>query len=66
MRRRVPEARAAYFNICNRGRDEFGRKVLNSAGVDLTPVAVRQLGLDRYENARVAVRFPWTGDKGRP
>jgi len=59
LRRCVPEARAAYYNNYNRGRDEFGRKVLNPAGVDLTPVAARRLGLDRFQNAWVAVRFPW-------
>lgn len=59
LRRCVPEARAAYYNNYNNGRDEFGRKVLNPAGVDLTPAAARQLGLDRYQNAWVAVRFPW-------
>ncbi len=54
-----PEAQAAYYNDYNNGRDEFGRKVLNPAGVDLTPAAARRLGLDRYQNAWVAVRFPW-------
>lgn len=59
LRRCVPEARAAYFNNYNNGKDEFGRKVLNPAGVDLTPRAARRLGLDRYQNAYVTVRFPW-------
>lgn len=59
LRRCVPEARAAYFNNYNNGKDEFGRKVLNPAGVDLTPRAARRLGLDRYQNAYVAVRFPF-------
>ncbi len=54
-----PEAQAAYYNDYNNGKDEFGRKVLNPAGVDLTPAAARRLGLDRYQNAWVAVRFPW-------
>ncbi len=54
-----PEAQAAYFREYNRGKDEFGREVLNPAGVDLTPAAARKLGLDRYENAWVDVRFPW-------
>ena len=55
----IPEARAAYFKNYNRGRDEFGRKVLNPAGVDLTRAAARKLGLDRYQNGWVSVRFPW-------
>lgn len=59
LRRCVPEARAAFYNNYNRGEDEFGREVLNPAGVDLTPVAARKLGLDRYQNAWVAVRFPF-------
>ncbi len=59
LRRCVPEARAAYYNNYNDGKDEFGRKVLNPAGVDLTPAAARRLGLDRYQNAWVAVRFPF-------
>jgi hypothetical protein len=59
LRRCVPEARAAFYNNYNRGEDEFGREVLNPAGVDLTPAAARRLGLDRYQNAWVAVRFPW-------
>ena len=54
-----PEAQAAYFREYNRGKDEFGREVLNPAGVDLTPAAARKLGLGRYENAWVDVRFPW-------
>ncbi len=54
-----PEAEAAYFREYNRGKDEFGREVLNPAGVDLTPAAARKLGLDRYQNAWVDVRFPW-------
>jgi hypothetical protein len=55
----MPEARAAYFRNYNRGRDEFGRKVTNPAGVDLTPTMARRLGLGRYENGWVYVRFPW-------
>ncbi len=54
-----PEAEAAYFREYNRGKDEFGREVLNPAGVDLTPAAARKLGLDRYQNAWVDVRFPF-------
>lgn len=54
-----PQAQAAYFREYNRGKDEFGREVLNPAGVDLTPTAARKLGLDRYQNAWVAVRFPF-------
>lgn len=59
LRRGKPEAQAAYFNNFNRGRDEFNRKVLNPAGVDLTPRVARSVGLRRYENAWVYVRIPW-------
>jgi hypothetical protein len=55
-----PEAAAAYFNNYNRGRDEFGRKVLNPAGVDLTPQVARRLGLKRLENRWIYVNYPWT------
>jgi hypothetical protein len=54
-----PEAQAAYFNNYNHGEDQFGREVLNPAGVDLTPRVARRLGLDRYQNAWVYVRYPW-------
>ena len=54
-----PEAQAAYYNNYNRGKDEFGREVLNPAGVDLTPAVARGMGLRKYQNAWVYVRFPW-------
>jgi hypothetical protein len=57
--RGVPEAEAAYFDNFRNGRDQFGRKVLNPAGVDLTPRFAREIGLKKYENAWVYVRVPW-------
>jgi hypothetical protein len=54
-----PEAEAAYFKNFHRGRDQFGRKVLNPAGVDLTPRVAHRLRLKRYQNAWVYVRYPW-------
>ena len=54
-----PEAQAAYFHNYNGGRDQFGRKVLNPAGVDLTPRVARKLGLSKYQNAWIYVRYPW-------
>jgi hypothetical protein len=54
-----PEAQAAYFRNYNRGRDQFDRKVLNPAGVDLTPRVARRLGLRKYQNAWIYVRYPW-------
>ena len=59
LARGIPEAQAAYFNNYNRGKDEFGREVLNPAGADLTPAAAAQLGLRKYQNAWVSVRMPW-------
>jgi hypothetical protein len=53
------EPEAAYYRNFNRGKDEFGREVLNPAGADLTPAVARDMGLDRYQNAWVYVRFPW-------
>jgi len=55
----TPEAKAAYYSNYNNGKDEFGREVLNPAGVDLTPAVARRLGLARYQNSWVYVKFPW-------
>ncbi len=55
----MPEAQAAYFDNYNGGKDQFGRTVLNPAGVDLTPSVARKLGLAKYQNAWIYVRFPW-------
>lgn len=49
----LPEAEAAFFDDYNGGKDQFGRPVLNPAGVDLTPEAAARLGLDPLENAWV-------------
>ena len=54
-----PEAQVAYYQNFNRGKDEFGRKVLTPAGVDVTPAVARGMGLEAYQNAWVYVRFPW-------
>lgn len=61
LRRCKPEAEAAYFDNYNHGEDQFGREVLNPAGVDLTPRAAKRLGLRKYQNAWVWVRYPWVG-----
>jgi hypothetical protein len=61
LRRCKPEAEAAYFDNYNRGEDQFGREVLNPAGVDLTPRVAKRLGLRKYQNAWVWVRYPWVG-----
>lgn len=51
--RGLPEAEAAFFDGYNGGKDQFGRPILNPAGVDLTPEAAARLGLDPLENAWV-------------
>lgn len=56
--RGLPEAEAAYYDNYNRGKDEFGREVLNPAGVDLTPAVAAKLGLGKYENAWIWVWQP--------
>jgi hypothetical protein len=54
-----PEAQVAYYQDFNEGKDEFGRKVLNPAGVDVSPAVARDMGLEEHQNAWVYVRFPW-------
>ena len=41
------------------GADQFGRCVLNPAGIDLSVAAAKQLGLGTLENAWVTVSFLW-------
>ena len=59
LKRCVPEAHAAYYRNFNGGKDEYGREVLNPAGVDLTPAVASDLRLGQYQNAWVYVKFPW-------
>jgi hypothetical protein len=54
-----PEAQVAYYQNFNKGKDEFGREVLNPAGVDVAPDVARSMGLEEHQNAWVWVRFPW-------
>jgi hypothetical protein len=54
-----PQAQVAYYQDFNKGKDEYGREVLNPAGVDLTPDVARSMGLKKYQNDWVYVRFPW-------
>lgn len=56
----VPQAQAAHLLGFNDGRDQFGRKVLNPAGIDLSDaVFLDVLGLD--DNSWVTVDYLWTG-----
>ncbi|GIJ77118.1 hypothetical protein SAMN05443287_101297 [Micromonospora phaseoli] len=55
-----PQAQAAYQNGYNGGRDQFGRLVLNPAGVDLADGTFWD-GLQLTTNAWVDVAYLWTG-----
>ena len=55
----VPEAQAAYYDDYNNGKDEFGRIVLNPAGIDLSVEAAEDLGFGTYESGWVAVRYEY-------
>jgi hypothetical protein len=58
-----PEAEAAFFGNYNRGKDQFGRKVANPAGIDLTLRAAKKMGvkrkLKRQGIIKVNVRYLW-------
>ncbi|WBB70332.1 hypothetical protein [Micromonospora sp. WMMD812] len=55
-----PEAQAAYQSGYNGGRDQFGRTVLNPAGIDLADGTFWD-GLLLTTNAWVDVAYLWTG-----
>jgi hypothetical protein len=58
----LPEAQAAYKNDYNGGKDQFDRKVLNPAGIDLADgLFWDALGLN--DNAWVTVDYLWTGSE---
>ncbi len=48
LSRCAPDAEAAYFDNYNHGEDQFGREVLNPAGVDLRLRVACRLGLGKY------------------
>lgn len=53
----VPEAYAAFYDNYNRGKDEFGRKVTNPAGIDLSTTAASRLGFSKNGSGFVDVRY---------
>ncbi|MHA6792569.1 hypothetical protein ACVGVM_03465 [Pseudonocardia bannensis] len=56
----VPQAQAAYRDNFNGGKDQFGRRVANPAGIDLGDgVFWDALGLT--DNSMVTVDYLWTG-----
>ncbi|MFI6576978.1 hypothetical protein ACIBFB_14355 [Nocardiopsis sp. NPDC050513] len=58
-----PQAQAAYSDGHNGGRDGFGRRVRNPAGIDLADGAFRE-GLQMPDNGWVEVDYLWTADYG--
>jgi LysM repeat protein len=56
----VPQAQAAYFDNYNGGLDQFGRKVKQPFGIDLSFEVAADLGIQA--NAWVDVTFMWTAD----
>ncbi|MFC0439469.1 hypothetical protein [Kutzneria buriramensis] len=54
-----PEAQAAYQSGYNGGKDQFGRKVSNPAGIDLADGTFLD-GLRLTDNAWVTVTYLWT------
>jgi hypothetical protein len=59
----VPEAQAAFFRNYNRGEDQFGREVVNPAGIDITPAVARRMHvwkkIQRRGLMKVRVRYLW-------
>lgn len=53
-----PEAQAAYESGYNGGRDQFGRTVLNPAGIDLADGTFYGIGMNN--NGWVTVTYNWT------
>jgi hypothetical protein len=54
-----PEATAAYYNGYNGGRDQFGRRVANPAGIDLADGTWANIGMTN--NDFVNVTYLWKG-----
>lgn len=55
----VSEAYAAYYDDYNNGKDEFGRKVTNPAGIDLSTKAASRLGFSKNGSGFVDVRYEY-------
>ena len=55
----MPEAQAAYRKGYNKGKDQYGRKVSNPAGIDLADGTFAD-GLRLKGNALVSVTYEWT------
>ena len=59
--RGLPQAQAAYQDGYNKGKDGFGRKVANPAGIDLGDGTFWD-GLGLKDNAWTTVTYLWTGN----
>jgi hypothetical protein len=59
----MPEAEAAFYDNYNRGKDQFGREVLNPAAIDITPAVARRMDVwrkfQRRGLIRVRVQYLW-------
>ena len=55
-----PASQAAYQDGYNEGKDQFGRRVANPAGIDLADGTFWD-GLKLKNNAWVTVTYQWTG-----
>ncbi len=53
----MPESQAAFFNDYNGGKDQFGRTVLNPAGIDLAPNVASDLGIGYLQNQWIDVSY---------
>lgn len=61
--RGLPQAQAAYENGFNAGRDEYGRRVVNPAGIDLADGTFWH-GLNLSDNAWITVEYLWLESDG--
>lgn len=57
----LPQSQAAYEDGHNKGKDQFGRKVRNPAGIDLADGTIWD-GLQLTGSSWVTVTFLWTGN----
>jgi hypothetical protein len=59
LRQGMPQAQAAFLNGHNGGRDGFGRRVANPAGIDLADGTFRR-DLEMSDNDWVTVQYLWS------
>jgi len=59
----LPQAQAAYEDDFNAGRDAYGRRVVNPAGIDLADGTFWH-GLNLSDNAWITVKYLWLASDG--